>query len=69
MLLQLQRLVYVRHNTRSMLDRRHVVTLVIAEYTSSAGLAYRKAFERKGKRPLVPEEGTSEQLNDMRKQW
>lgn len=55
------------HNVRSSADRRCKVTRVIAKYYGTDGEEYRKAFEAKGT-PVVPENGTHEELNSKRYQ-
>ena len=55
-------------NAKAVKDRRFRVKSVIVSYTGEDGYEYRKRFEAKVE-PIVPERGTHEQLNKMRKQY
>jgi hypothetical protein len=55
-------------NVRAVKDRRFRVKSVIVSYTGEDGHEYRKRFEAKGE-PIIPERGTHEQLNAIRKQF
>ena len=53
---------------RSFINQRYRVTRVVAKYLGSDGELYRKPFEAKGE-PMVPSEGSHEQLLAKKKQW
>lgn len=64
----LSHIVSRKENVRSVKDRRFKVIAVVASYTGEDNHEYRKTFEAKTE-PIVPEKGTHEQLNKLRKQY
>lgn len=50
-------------------DLRRKILIVVCEYRDG-GIIYRKAFHaRPGTEPYIPQEGTHEELNALRKQY
>jgi len=68
MLLTLNHIVKVEDYTKSTKDKRYKVTAVVASYIGEDNQEYRKKFEAKGY-PVIPQEGTHEQLNALRLQF
>lgn len=68
MLLNLNYIVSESEGVRAVKDRRFRVYSVIASYIGADGQEYRKRFEAKNP-PIVPKQGTHEELNKLRNQF
>jgi hypothetical protein len=68
MTLTLLRIVHHNEKHVSVKDQRRRVNYVLAAYRGEDGHEYRKGFESYGE-PVVPESGTHDSLNAMKRQW
>lgn len=68
-ILKKTQLIKVIEDTRGAKDRRYKVDQYVVEYTDSENNPYRKSFvTKRGDIPIIPEQGTHEELNLLRKQ-
>ena len=67
--LTLSHIVSRSDGVKSYYDDRFNVNRVIAEYNGDDKEIYRKTFEAKDASPVVPQQGTHTELNNLRRQW